>query len=152
MEGRGAPWSPILPYRGAGPALSDLIGGQVPVVFPGMASVIEHIRSGTLRALAVTTSARSELLPDIPAVAEFVPGYEVIQLYGIGAPRNTPAEIVDKLNRVVNAGLADPKLRARLAELGSTPMPMTPAQLQKQFADDTDKWGKVIRAANIKAG
>jgi tripartite-type tricarboxylate transporter receptor subunit TctC len=141
-----------VPYRGVGLALTDLLGGQVQVMFPGMASSIEYIRGGTLRPLAVTTATRMEVLPDIPAVGEFVPGYEAIQLYGVGAPRNTPAEVVDKLNKEINAGLADPKLKARLAQLGGLPMPMTPAEFGKHIADETEKWGRLIRAANIKAG
>jgi tripartite-type tricarboxylate transporter receptor subunit TctC len=141
-----------VPYRGAGPALTDLLGGQVQVMFPGMASSMEYIKTGKLRPLAVTSTTREKVLPDIPAVGEFVPGYEAIQLYGVGAPRNTPAEVVDKLNKEINAGLEDPKLKARLAELGGVPMPMTPAQFGKHIAEETEKWAKVIRAANIKAG
>jgi tripartite-type tricarboxylate transporter receptor subunit TctC len=141
-----------VPYRGAGPALTDLLGGQVQVMFPGMASSMEYIRTGKLRALAVTTTTREKVLPDVPAVCEFVPGYESIQLYGVGAPRNTPAEVVDKLNKEINAGLADPALKARLAELGRVPMPMTPAEFGKHIAEETGKWAKVIRAANIKPG
>jgi tripartite-type tricarboxylate transporter receptor subunit TctC len=141
-----------VPYRGAGPALTDLLGGQVQVMFPGMASSMEYIRIGKLRPLAVTTTTREKVLQDIPAVGEFVPGYEAIQFYGVGAPRNTPAEVVDKLNKEINAGLADPKLKARLAELGGVPIPMTPAEFGKHIAEETGKWAKVIRAANIKAG
>jgi tripartite-type tricarboxylate transporter receptor subunit TctC len=141
-----------VPYRGAGPALTDLLGGQVQVMFPGMASSMEYIRIGKLRPLAVTTTTREKVLQDIPAVGEFVPGYEAIQFYGVGAPRNTPAEVVDKLNKEINAGLADPKLKARLAELGGVPIPMTPAEFGKHIAEETEKWAKVIRAANIKAG
>ena len=115
-----------------------------------MPSSIEYIRAGKLRALAVTTATRSEALPDIPTVGEFVPGYEASAWYGIGAPRNTPAEIIDKLNREINAALADPKMKARLADLGGTPLPMSPADFGKLIADETEKWGKVIRAANIK--
>ena len=141
-----------VPYRGAAPALVDLLGGQVQVMFPGMASSIEYIRAGKLRPLAVTAATREKVLPDIPAVGEFVPGYEAINFYGVGAPKHTPAEIVDKLNKEINAALASPQLKARLAELGGVPMPMTPAEFGKHIADETEKWGKVIRAANIKAG
>src|SRR5215470_13911574 len=139
-----------VPYRGAGPALVDLLGGQVQVMFATMSSSIEYVRAGKLRALAVTTTTRSPVLPDIPTVAEFVPGYEFSFWTGIGAPRNTPAEIVDKLNTEINAALADPKLRARLADLGGTPLPGSPAQFGKLIVDETEKWGKVIKFAGIK--
>ena len=115
-----------------------------------MPSSIEHIRAGKLRALAVTTATRSEVLPDIPTVGEFVPGYEASAWSGVGAPKNTPAEIVDKLNKEINAGLADPKIKARLADLGGTVLAGSPADFGKLIADETEKWGKVIRAANIK--
>ena len=114
-------------------------------------SSIEYIKVGRLRALAVTAAARTPALPDIPTVAEFVAGYEAITFFGIGAPKSTPADIVDRLNREINAGLADPKLKVRLADLGGVPMPMTPEQFGKFIADETEKWGKVIRAAGIKA-
>jgi len=140
-----------VPYRGIALALNDLLGGQVQVTFASMPSSIEYIRAGRLRALAVTTATRSEVLPDIPTVAEFVPGYEASSWYGIGAPKNTPAEIVAKLNTEVNAALADPKMKARLAEWGATALPGSPADFGKLIADETEKWGKVIRAANIKA-
>ena len=133
------------------PRLTDLLGGQVQVMFASMPSSIEYIRAGKLRALAVTTATRSEVLPDIPTVGEFVPGYEASFWTGIGAPKNTPAEIVDKLNKEINAALADPKMKARLAELGGTALPGSPADFGKLIADETEKWGKVIRAANIKA-
>ena len=139
-----------VPYRGAAPALTDLLGGQVQVMFDTMPSSIEHIRAGKLRALAVTTATRSEALPDIPTVGDFVPGYEASAWYGVGAPKNTPAEIVDKLNKEINAGLADPKMKARLADLGGTVLAGSPADFGKLIADETEKWGKVIRAANIK--
>jgi tripartite-type tricarboxylate transporter receptor subunit TctC len=139
-----------VPYRGAGPALTDLLAGQVQVSFPTMPASIEHIRTGKLRALAVTTAKRSDALPDIPTVGEFVPGFEASNWYGVGIPKNTPAEIIDKLNKAINAGLADAKLNARLAELGGTAMIGSPADFGKLIADDTEKWGKVIRAANIK--
>ena len=138
-------------YRGAGPALTDLLAGQVHLMFDNLPSSVEHIRAGKLRALAVTTTARSDALPDIPTVGEFLPGYEASASYGIGAPKNTPAEIVDKLNEAINAGLADPTIKARLADLGGVPMPMSPADFGKLIADETEKWAKVIRAANIKA-
>ncbi len=138
-------------YRGIAPALTDLLGGQVQVMFAGMASAIGYIMAGKLRALAVTAATRSALLPDVPAVAETVPGYEASQLYGVGAPRNTPAEVIDALNKEVSAGLADPKLRARLAELGGTPAPMAPAEFWNYVTEETGKWAKVIRAAGIKA-
>ena len=140
-----------VPYRGDAPALTDLLGGQVQVMFGTMPSSIEHIRAGKLRALAVTTATRSEVLPDIPTVGDFVPGYEASAWYGIGAPKNTPAEIIDKLNKEINARLADPKMKARLADLGGTVLPGSPADFGKLIADETEKWGKVVSAANIKA-
>jgi tripartite-type tricarboxylate transporter receptor subunit TctC len=139
-----------VPYRGAGPALIDLLGGQVQVMFPATVSSIEYIRAGRLRALAVTAATRKDALPDIPTVGQFVPGYEASNWYGIGVPTGTPAEIIGKLNKEVNAGLADAKMKARLADLGETPFPGSPADFSKLIADDTEKWGKVIRAANIK--
>ena len=139
-----------VPYRGAGPALVDLLGGQVQVMFPTMSSSIEYIRAGKLRVLAVTTATRSPALPDVPTVNEFVPGYESSFWTGIGAPKNTPAEIVDKLNKEINAALADPKMKARLAELGSTALPGSPADFGKLIVDETEKWGKVVKFANIK--
>ena len=138
-------------YRGAGPTLTDLLAGQVQVSFPTMPASIEHIRAGRLRALAVTTATRSDALPDIPTVGEFLPGYEASFWYGIGAPRNTPVEVIEKLNKEINASLADPKMKARLAEFGGTPLVGSPAEFGKLIAGDTEKWGKVIRAANIKA-
>src|SRR5262245_40602874 len=140
-----------VPYRGGGPAVTDLLGGQVQVMFAPTPPSIEHIRSGNLRALAVTTATRSDALPDIPTVGEFVPGYEASNWYGVGTPKNTPADIVDKLNKEINAGLADPKIKARLAVLGVTPLVVSPADFGKLIADETEKWGKVVRAANIKA-
>jgi tripartite-type tricarboxylate transporter receptor subunit TctC len=139
-----------VPYRGAAPALTDLIGGRAQVMFEGMLSLIEHIRVGRLRPLAVTPATRSQVLPDVPTVGEFLPGYEASVWFGIGAPKNTPAGIIDTLNKEINAGLADPKLKARLAELGGTALALSPAELGKLFAEDTEKWGKVVRAANIK--
>jgi tripartite-type tricarboxylate transporter receptor subunit TctC len=115
-----------------------------------MPSSIEHIRAGKLRALAVTTGTRSDVLPDVPTVGEFLPGYEASNWYGVGIPKNTPAEIIDKLNKEINAGLADPKMKARLADFGGTPLVGSPADFRKLIADDTEKWGKVIKTANIK--
>ena len=139
-----------VPYRGAGPALSDLLGGQVLISFAGIAGSIEYVRSGKLRALAVTTATRSEALPDVPTMSEFVPGFEAGDWLGVGAPRNTPAEIIDRLNREITAGVADPKIKERFADLGGTALPLTPAEFGKLIADETEKWAKVIRAANIK--
>ena len=139
------------PYRGVAPALTDLLGGQVHVYFGPAPATIEHIRSGKLRALAVTTSTRLEMLPDIPTVEEFVPGYQAIGFFGLGAPKNTPAEIVNTLNKEMNAGFADPTMKARIADLGSMTFPGSPADFAKFIADETEKWGKVIRTANIKA-
>jgi len=139
-----------VPYRSGGPALTDLIAGQVQVMFPTTVSSIGYIKTGRLRALAVTTATRSETLPDLPTVGDFVPGYEASTWFGVGAPQATPAEIVEKLNKEINAGLADPKLKARLADLGGTPFQSSPSEFGKFIADDTEKWGKVIRAANIK--
>ena len=139
-----------VPYRGGGPALTDLIGGQVQVMFDAMASSIAHIRAGKLRALAVTTATRSEALPEIPTVAEFLPGYEASAFVGIGAPKNTPMEIVDRLNKEINAALADPKVRARFTELGTTVLPGAPRDFGKLIADETEKWAKVIKTAGIK--
>ena len=139
-----------VPYRGASPALTDLLGGQVQVMFGTMPSVIEHIKDGKLRALAVTTATRSEALPDLPTMGEFVPGYEARSWYGVGALKGTPAEVIDKLNKEINAGLADPKIKERLAALGGTVLALSPADFGKLIAEETEKWGKVIRAANIK--
>jgi tripartite-type tricarboxylate transporter receptor subunit TctC len=140
-----------VPYRGGGPALTDLLGGQMQVYFPTTVTSIEYIRAGRLRALAVTTATRSDALPDLPMVSEFVPGYEASFCTGIGAPRNTPAEIIDKLNMEINAGLADPKLKARLTDLGGTVLALSPAEFGKLIADETDKWAKVVKFAGIKA-
>jgi len=141
-----------VPYRGDAPALIDLLGGQVQTMFGILPLLVEYIRVGKLRALAVTTSTRSAALPEIPTMGEFVPGYEARLWHGVGSPKNTPNKIVDKLNKEINAGLADPSMKARLAELGAVPMPMTPAEFGKFMADETEKWGSVIRAAHIKAG
>jgi tripartite-type tricarboxylate transporter receptor subunit TctC len=137
-------------YRGGGPGLVDLLAGQVQVMFEGITSSIGYIRAGKLRALAVTSAHRSDALPDIPTVGEFVPGYEASGWFGLGAPKNTPAQIIDTLNREIDAELADPAMKARIADLGGLPTPMTPAEFAKFIADETEKWGKVIRAANIK--
>jgi tripartite-type tricarboxylate transporter receptor subunit TctC len=140
-----------VPYRGGGPASVDLISGQVQVLFATMSSSIEYVRAGKLRALAVTTATRSSVLPDIPTVAEFVPGYESSFWTGVGAPKNTPAEIVDKLNKEMNATLADPKFKARLADLGGTALSGSPLDFGKFVADETDKWAKVVKFAGVKA-
>jgi tripartite-type tricarboxylate transporter receptor subunit TctC len=137
-------------YRGGGPALVDLLGGQALVMFEGITSSIEYIRADRLRALAVTSATRSAALPDIPTVGEFVPGYEASGWFGLGAPDKTPAGIIDTLNREINAALADPTMKARVTDLGGTPMPMTPAEFGKFIADETEKWAKVIRVTNIK--
>ena len=140
-----------VPYRGVAPALSDLLGGQVQIIFTSTASTIEHIRSGKLRPLAVTAAARLSALPDVPTVDESVPGYEASQWYGLGLSKDTPADIVEKLNAEVNAALGDPKMKARLADLGGIGLAGSPADFGKLVAEETEKWRKVIRAANIKA-
>lgn len=140
-----------VPYRGSTPALTDLLGGQIQVMFDNMTSSIEHIRSGKLRALAVTTTTRAQTLPDLPTVADFVPGFEVSAWSGVGAPKATPYEIVDRLNREVNDSLTDARISKRLAELGGTILPGTPADFGGFIADETEKWGRVIREANITA-
>jgi tripartite-type tricarboxylate transporter receptor subunit TctC len=139
-----------VPYRGNAPALTDLLGGQIEVMFASAPSSIEYIRAGKLRALAVATATRSEALPDIAIMGDFLPGFEASSWYGIGAPKNTPAEIVEKLNKEVNAGLADSTMKARLAGLGGVAIAGSPAEFGKLIADETEKWAKVIRAANIK--
>jgi tripartite-type tricarboxylate transporter receptor subunit TctC len=139
-----------VPYRSSAAALTDLLGGQVQMTFGPLPTTIEYVRKGSLRALAVTSDARLKLLPDVPTVGEFYPGFEGTGRYGIGAPRNTPAEIVDKLNREIGAALADPKVLARFADLGVDPTPMSPADFAKLLAGETEKWGRVVRAANIK--
>ena len=139
-----------VPYRGVAPALTDLLGGQVQVAFTNPALLIPYIRASKLRALAITTATRSEALPDIPTVGEFVPGYEASSIFGFGAPRNTPTEIVNRLNTEINAALADPKIRARLADLHGTALGGSPADFGRLLAQETEKWGKVIRAANIR--
>ena len=140
-----------VPYRGGGAGLTDLLGGQVQVMFVSTVSSIEHIKTGRLRALAVTTATRSDEMPDIPTVGEFVLGYEASAWFGVGAPNNTPSQIIDKLNEAINAGLADPKIKARLADLGGTPLVGSPAEFGKLIADETEKWGKVVKFTGIKA-
>jgi tripartite-type tricarboxylate transporter receptor subunit TctC len=139
-----------VPYRGVAPALADLIGGQVQVLFDTMPNTIEYIKAGKLRALAVTTTARNAAMPDLPTLAEFLPGYESSAWYGVSAPKGTPADIVEKLNKEINAGLFDSKLGARLADLGGIPLQGLPGDFGKLIAEETEKWAKVIRAANIK--
>ena len=139
-----------VPYRGGGAAVADLIGGQLQVMFTGPADSVGYIRTGQLRALAVTTATRSEMLPDIPTVSEFLPGYETSQWFGLGAPTSTPAEIVDKLNNEINAALADPKMKARFADLGGTVLPGLPTDFGELIAEETEKWGKVVKFSGAK--
>jgi tripartite-type tricarboxylate transporter receptor subunit TctC len=139
-----------VPYRGGSPALTDLLGGQVQVMFPTTTTSSAYIKAGTLRPLAVTTAMRSKALPDIPTVGEFVPGYEASSVYGLGAPKNTPFEIVDKLNTEINAALADPKMKARIADAGGTVLPGAPAQFGKLIAEETEKWAKVVKFSGAK--
>ena len=141
----------LVPYRGMAPAVTDLLGGQVQVLFNSLPASIGYIKADRLRALAVTTATRAELLPDIPTISEFFPGYEASQWYGLGVPKNTPAEIVDKLNKEVNAALADPKMKARLADLGGVALPGSPAEFGNLIAEETEKWAKVVKFAGIKA-
>jgi tripartite-type tricarboxylate transporter receptor subunit TctC len=138
-----------VPYRGSAPALSDLLGGQVQMMCDNIPTSIEHIRAGKLTALAVTTATRSELLPELPTVGDFLPGFEAASFFGVGAPRHTPYEIIDKLNKEINAGLADPKMKARLSELGPV-LPGSPADFGKLIVEETEKWGKVVKLAGIK--
>jgi tripartite-type tricarboxylate transporter receptor subunit TctC len=140
-----------VPYRGSGPMLTDLLAGQVQIAFDNLQPSIPHIRAGKLRALAVTTATRSEALAELPTIGDFVPGYEASTWNGVCAPKNTSAEIVDRLNREINAGLADPTIKGRLAEMGAWVLPGSPADTGKLIADEIEKWGNVIRAANIKA-
>jgi tripartite-type tricarboxylate transporter receptor subunit TctC len=140
-----------VPYRGSAPALTDLLGGQVEVMFDNLLSSIEYVRTGRLRALAVTTASRSPALPEVPMVGEFLPGLEASIWQGIGVPKNTPPEIIEKLNKEINLALADPKMKKRFADLGSIPFPTTPAEFGEFIAGETEKWAKVIRSANIKA-
>ena len=140
-----------VPYRGGAPAMTDLLAGQVHVMFDNVPTSLQYIRAGKLRALAVTSSTRSELLPDLPTVGDFLPGYEATAWYGLGAPTGTPPDIIDKLNKTTNAILADPKVEERFADLGATLLAGSPADFGKLLADETEKWAKVIRAVNIKA-
>jgi tripartite-type tricarboxylate transporter receptor subunit TctC len=140
-----------VPYRGVAPALTDLLGGQMQVTFASMPSSIEYIRAGKVRALAVTTATRSEALPDIPTVTDFVPGYEASAWYGIGAPKNTPAEIIDQLNREINAALADPTIKARFADLGGGVLPLSPGEAARRMGEEIDKWAKVIKFSGVTA-
>jgi tripartite-type tricarboxylate transporter receptor subunit TctC len=139
-----------VPYRGEAPALTDMLGGQVQAMFGTMPASIEYVRAGKLRPLAVTSARRSELLPDLPTVGDFVPGYETSALQGVGAPRNTPAEIINKLNKEINAGLADPKIKTRVADMGGTVLAGSPADFGKLIADETEKWGKVVKFSGAK--
>jgi tripartite-type tricarboxylate transporter receptor subunit TctC len=139
-----------VPYRGAAPAVTDLLGGQVQVMFASMLSSIEYIRAGKLRALAVTTATRSAALPDIPTVGDFVPDYEASSVFGVGAPKSTPAEIVERLNKEISAALADPKMRARFADMGATALPGSPIDFGKLIADETEKWAKVVKFSGAK--
>jgi tripartite-type tricarboxylate transporter receptor subunit TctC len=139
-----------VPYRGGGLAVSDLLGAQVQVLFGNILTSIEHVRSGKLRALAVTTATRSDVLPDIPTVGEFVPGYEASNWWGVAAPKNTPVAIINTLNGAINAGLVDPQMRARLIDLGGTPLAGSPADFQKLIVDETEKWAKVVRFSGAK--
>jgi tripartite-type tricarboxylate transporter receptor subunit TctC len=140
-----------IPYRGSPPALTDLLGGQLQLMFSPLPPSIGYIKSGKLRALAVTTAARSQALPDTPAIADYVPGYEASAWYGVVAPKGTPAAIADRLNAEIGAGLADPKLKARLIEIGSVPFPLSRSDFGKHLAAETDKWAKVVRTANLRA-
>jgi tripartite-type tricarboxylate transporter receptor subunit TctC len=137
-------------YRGGAPAMLDLLAGQVQVEFAPMSEAIGNIRAGKIRALGITSAVRSAALPDLPTVGDFLAGYEATAWYGVGAPKGTPAEIVDKLNHEINAGLADATIKERLADLGGAPLPLTAAEFSKLIADETEKWAKVIRAANVK--
>ena len=139
-----------VPYRGSGPALHDLMSGQVHVMFDTVPSSIEHIKAGKLRALGVTSATRSDVLPDVPTIADTVPGYELSAWFGVGAPRDTPAEIIQRLNREITVGLADPKIKARFADLGAAPMPMSVAEFRKFVVDETEKWAKVVKFSGAK--
>jgi len=139
-----------VPYRGAAPAITDLLGGQVQVIFDNMPSILQHIRAGSLRALAVTSTVRSGLLPDVPVLADTIPGYEASALFGMGAPKNTPKEIIEKLNKEVNAVLAEPAIKAKLIDLGGEPLIGPPDAFGKMIVEETEKWKKVIDSANIE--
>ena len=155
--GNGAPPSAAEAARGnwvsrmKAPAITDLLGGQVDVLFGGLPAAVEHVRAGRLRALAVTTATRSQALPNTPTIGDFLTGYEASAWYGVGAPKNTPTEIVDKLNREINLSLGDPKIMARFAELGFTALAGSPADFGKLVAEETEKWGKVVRATGARA-
>jgi len=140
-----------VPYRGGGPAYIDLLGGQVQVFFPNLAGAIEHIKAGKLRPLGVTGAMRTPILPDVPTIGEFLPSYEASGWQGLGAPKNTPRDIIERLNKEINAALADAKIRERIAELGDAPFPTSPIEFGEFIIEYTDKWGRVIRAANVKA-
>jgi tripartite-type tricarboxylate transporter receptor subunit TctC len=140
-----------VPYRGGAPALTDMLAGQVQAMFDNLPTSVEHIRAGKLRPLAITSATRSELLPDVPTVADFVPGYESSAWYGVGAPKNTPAEIIDRLNKEINAMLVDPRMMTRIAEMGATRIAGTPPDFGKLVAEETEKWGKVVRFSGAKA-
>jgi tripartite-type tricarboxylate transporter receptor subunit TctC len=140
-----------VPYRGSAPMVTDLLGGQVQAAFDNLPASLEHIRAGKLRALAVTTATRSPALPDIPTLAEFQPGFEASAWNAFAAPKQTPAEVIDKLSNAIDAAIADPKIAARIADMGATPFHASPAELDKLVVEQTEKWGKVIRAAHIKA-
>jgi tripartite-type tricarboxylate transporter receptor subunit TctC len=139
-----------VPYRGSGPALHDLMSGQVHVMFDTVPSSIEHIKAGKLRALGVTSATRSDVLPDVPTIADTVPGYELSAWFGVGAPRDTPPEIIQRLNREITVGLADPRIKARFADLGAAPMPMSVAEFRKFVVDETEKWAKVVKFSGAK--
>jgi tripartite-type tricarboxylate transporter receptor subunit TctC len=139
-----------VPYRGEAPALTDLLGGQVQVMFPTVTSSIQYIRGGKLRPLAVTTTTRSDALPEVPTLGEFVPGYEASAWFGIGAPKNTPAAVIDRLNREINLALADPNMKARLADLGGTVLAGSPADFGKLIINETEKWAKVVKLSGAK--
>ncbi len=140
-----------VPYRGQGPALSDLLGGQVQVLFAATPGTVDYVRTGKLRGLAITTAARADVLPELPPVGDFVPGYDASQWYGLGAPKNTPADIIDRLNREINAALADPAMKMRFADLGGEPLAGTPAEFGRFIAAETEKWAKVVRFAGLRA-
>src|SRR5258708_5426468 len=141
---------PHVPYRGQGPALSDLLGGQVQVLFATTPGTVDYVKTGKLRALAVTTASRAEVLPDLPTVGDFVPGYEASQWYGVGAPKNTPAEIIDRLNKEINAALSDPKMKARFADIGGEVLAGSPAEFGRFMVAETEKWAKVVKFAGLK--
>ena len=151
MECCGRLWRPTKPYRGGALALNDLIGGQLQVMFDTMPESIGLIRAGALRPLAVTTAERASVLPDVPTIGDFVPGYEASAWYGIAAPAGTPADIVERLNQALNAAFADPRMKARIAELGGTPLPGSPADFATFFASETEKWARVVKLSGAKA-